>query len=64
MYAYTGTATNVPAYHLGRIAGLSGAAACYQLIQDLFISQSDCTDLQAQIGTDSQEYDIIKDDLH
>ena len=36
----------------------------YQLIQDLFISQSDRTDLQAQIGTDSQEYDIIEDDLH
>ena len=36
----------------------------YQLIQDLFISQSDRTDLQAQIGTDSQEYDITEDDLH
>ena len=36
----------------------------FQLIQDFFISQSDRTDLQAQIGTDSQEYDIIKDDLH
>ena len=36
----------------------------YQLIQDLFISQSDRTDLQAQIGTDSQEYDIIEDDFH
>ena len=35
-----------------------------QLIQDLFISQSDRTDLQAQIGTDSQEYDIAEDDLH
>ena len=31
-----------------------------QLIQDLFISQSDRTDLQAQIGTDSQEYDMIE----
>ena len=36
----------------------------YHLIQDLFISQSDRTDLQAQIGTDSQEYNIIGDDLH
>ena len=29
-----------------------------------FISQSDRTDLQAQIGTDSREYDITEDDLH
>ena len=36
----------------------------YQVIQDLFISQSDRTDLQAQIGTDSQEYDITEDNLH
>ena len=36
----------------------------YQVIQDLFISQSDHTDLQAQIGTDSQEYDITEDNLH
>ena len=36
----------------------------YQLIQDLFIRQSNRTDLQAKIGTDSQEYNIIEDDLH
>ena len=29
-----------------------------------FISQSDRTGDQAQIGTDSQEYDISEDDLH
>ena len=29
-----------------------------------FISQSDHTDLQAQIGTDSQECNITDDDLH
>ena len=29
-----------------------------------FISQSDRTDLQGQIETDSREYDIFEDDLH